>query len=344
MPGKDPKEEILLLLSNKDFKDWVLDPSGDRDLYWTNWMKSNPDKIQAVHKAREIVRQMKFREEFLSEQEMELLLGNIISHKISDEGGKLLGFKRARNFRWLKVAASFLVVLSFVFTYRYWSAPEAPIALKKVENLKGQRTRITLPDESVVYLNASSTLTFPENFAESERTVELTGEAFFEVVKNPARPFIVKTNHIRTVVLGTSFNVRAFDIDGSINVSLVTGKVRVVGEHSSTHNHERVLLPGEQLTYLKADSSFVKGNFKVLDVTGWKDGVLVFDNTNFTGFIEKLEQWYGVNISVTGKPSVEWHVNGHFDNESLEEVLVGIQFVYDIDYHIANNSVTLKCK
>jgi transmembrane sensor len=346
MSGKEPEEDIVLsLLSNKDFKDWVIDPSGDRNFYWTNWLKSNPDKIQAVNKARELIHQLKFKEEFLSEQEVDLLLGNIISQRVSDEGGQVFELKRERNLRWLKIAASFLLVLSFVYAYRYLSSETfRPVALKKVENFKGQRTRIVLPDQSIVYLNASSTLTYPEVFEASERTVELTGEAFFEVVKNAAKPFVVKTNNIRTVVLGTSFNVRSFDVDGSINVALVTGKVRVMGDHPSASNQERLLLPGEQLTYHKADSSFVKGNFKVLDVTGWKDGVLVFDNTDFSGFIEKLEQWYGVDIKVTRQPSTEWHVNGHFDNETLEEVLVGIQFVYDLDYDIKGKSVTLKCK
>src|SRR5688572_16316604 len=213
MSATGPEEDIiLLLLSNKDFKDWVRDSSGDRDLYWTNWMKSNPDKIQALHKARELVRQLQFKEDFMSAQEVELLLGNIISQQVSDDGGKLIELKRRRTMRWLKIAASFLVVLSFVYAYRYCSAlePVQQVALKKIENVRGQRTRVTLPDGSAVYLNASSTLTFPEVFAESERTVELTGEAFFEVVKNPAKPFVVKTNNIRTVVLGTSFNVRSF--------------------------------------------------------------------------------------------------------------------------------------
>jgi transmembrane sensor len=346
MSAKDPGEDtVLLLLSNKDFKDWVLDPSGDRDVYWTNWMRSNPDKIGSVNKARAIVHQLKFREDLLSEHELELLLGNIISQKVSDDGGRVVGLKKQRYVRWLRVAASFLLVLSFVYAYQYWSSSKSlpDVALKKIANLKGQRTRIILPDESVVYLNASSTLTFPEVFSGSERTVELTGEAFFDVVKNPEKPFVVKTNNISTVVLGTSFNVRSFAADGSIDVSLVTGKVRVVSGYSSDHQ-EHLLLPGEQLTYHKAGNSFEKSNFRVLDVTGWKDGVLVFTNTDFAGFIEKLEQWYGVDIDVTRQPSAAWHVNGHFDNESLEEVLAGIQFVYDIDYRINGNRVTLKCK
>lgn len=345
MASQDPEEDIVLsLLSNKDFKDWILDPSGDRDFYWTNWMKSNPDKAQAVNKAREIVQQLKFKEDLLSEQEIDSLLGNIISQRVSDEGGKITEFKQQRYTQWLKIAASLLLVLSFAYAYRYWPSTPAPqVAFKTFENLKGQRTRIKLPDSSVVYLNSSSTLTYPEVFSDSIRSVALTGEAFFEVVKNPAKPFVVQTNRIRTVVLGTSFNVRSFDADSAISVSLVSGKVRVVGKASNT-KRENVLLPGERLVYHKTDSSYEKDHFKVLDVTGWKDGVLVFDNTDFTGFVQRMEQWYGVDVIVTGQPSAAWRVNGHFDNESLTEVLVGIQFIYDIGFRIDGNRVTLKCK
>jgi len=346
MASQQPEEEdmILSLLSNKDFKDWILDPSGDRDFYWTNWIKSNPDKIQAVNKAREIVQQLRFKEDFLSEHEVQALLGNIISQRLSDEGGKITEFKHQRYTLWLKVAASFLLVLSFAYAYRYWPNPTPQVAFKTVENIKGQRTRIKLPDSSVVYLNASSTITYPEVFSDTARAVALTGEAFFEVTHDPSKPFVVQTRGVSTVVLGTSFNVRSFDTDGDISVSLVSGKVRVMGKQASGTSRENVLLPGERLVYHKADSSSEKDHFKVLDVTGWKDGVLVFDNTDFDGFVEKMEQWYGVEIAVAGKPSAAWKVNGHFDNESLTEVLVGIQFIYDIRYRIDGNRVTLKCK
>ena len=346
MASQDPEEDIVSsLLSNKDFKDWILDPSGDRDWYWTNWMKSNPDKLQAVNKAREIVQQLRFKEDFLSAQEVDILLGNIISQQLSDEGDRLTEFKHQRYTLWLKIAASFLIALSFIYAYRYWPSSTAPqVAFKTAETLRGQRTRIKLPDSSVVYLNASSSLTYPEAFPDSVRSVTLTGEAFFEVAHNPARPFVVQTNRIRTVVLGTSFNLRSFDTDSAISVSLVSGKVRVVGKQAAGTSRENVLLPGERLVYNKKDSSYEKDHFKVLDVTGWKDGVLVFDNTDFNGFIQKMEQWYGVDIIVNGQPSTPWRVNGHFDNESLTEVLVGIQFIYDIHYRIDGNRVTLKCK
>jgi ferric-dicitrate binding protein FerR (iron transport regulator) len=343
----NPEDDIVLsLLSNKDFKDWILNPSGDRDLYWQNWMRSNPDKVQAVNKATKIIQQLKFREDFLSEKEVDHLLGNIISEKDSARAGKLVSLKRQGSLRLLKIAASLLLLLSVGFyAYRNLSnVRNTEAALDKIETLKGQRTRIELPDGSIVHLNASSSLTFPESFTESARTVELTGEAFFEVVKDPSRPFVVKTNDFLTEVLGTSFNVRAFKTDVAADVSLVTGKVRVTREDTSPEDApEHLLVPGERLIYDKASRSFKKEPFNTADITGWKDGVLVFNDTDFPGVIEKLEQWYGVEITVVSKPSEAWHVAGHFNNESLEEVLTSIQFVYDIEYTINGNNLTLKC-
>jgi len=279
----------------------------------------------------------------MSDEEEDGLLRNIMAQKVSSEGARVVTLKRQRALRWLKIAASLLILVLASYTYRNWSSTSTPaLAFKKIENLKGQRTRVVLPDQSVAYLNASSTLSFPESFSESERLVELTGEAFFEVVKNPEKPFVVKTGNLRTMVLGTSFNVRSFDEEHAIEVSLVTGKVRVVPPHQGTAGADLELYPGQQLTYHKREGTFDKGSFNVLAVTGWKDGVLVFDNTDFAGFIEKLEQWYDVEIKVAGNPSQEWRVNGHFDNESLEEVLIGIQFVYGLDYTINGKRVTLK--
>src|SRR6187431_1691188 len=110
MSGNDPEEDIvLLLLSNKDFKEWILNPSGDRNLYWQNWMRSNPDKIESVHKATAIIQQLKFKEDFLSEEEVEHLLGDIISEKRSVRSDKLVSLKKQNSIRFLKIAASLLL-------------------------------------------------------------------------------------------------------------------------------------------------------------------------------------------------------------------------------------------
>lgn len=344
MSPNAPEEDVVLsLLSNKDFKDWVLDPSGDRDFYWKNWIKSNPDKSQAVTTARELVQQLKFKDDILSTHEVDHLLTDIISEKTSARAGKVVTLQRQTYMRWGKIAASFLLILSSsIYLYRYVSAPKE-VAITKVQTLKGQRRRISLPDGSVAFLNASSTLTYPESFSDTLRSIALTGEAFFEVVKNPSKPFVVKTKDFQTVVLGTSFNVRSFDTEASTAVSLVEGKVRVTKEYAGRDPQAHILIPGERLVYHPADHSFEKVNFDIADITGWKDGVLVFSDTDFPATVERLEQWYGVDITIQHPPSKEWHVNGHFENESLSEVLASIQFVYDIEYDIKNHNVILRC-
>ena len=346
MSVNDREEDVVVaLLSNKDFKDWVLNPSGDRDFYWQNWIKSNPDKLQELNKARELVLQLKFNENNLTPQEVDQLLSEIISDKSSARAGKVVSLQRHTYTRWIKIAASLLLILaSSIYVYRYAAtAFKTEVAFKKVQTRKGQRLRIDLPDGSVAFLNAGSTLTFPESFSDTLRSVALTGEAFFEVVKNPEKPFVVKTTDIQTRVLGTSFNVRSFEADGATAVSLVTGKVRVTPEHPSREKQEHVLAPGERLVYRQTDHTFEKVTFEIADITGWKDGVLVFNDTDFAATIERLEQWYGVEITVRHPPSKDWHVNGHFENEPLPEVLASIQFVYDIKYTIKDSNVILIC-
>jgi ferric-dicitrate binding protein FerR (iron transport regulator) len=346
MSVNDPEEDVVVtLLSNKDFKDWVLNPSGHRDFYWQNWIKSNPDKLPALNKARALALQLKFNEDHLTPQEVDQLLGDIISGKASNRAGKVVSLQRHTYTRWIKIAASFLLILSSsIFLYRYAvSAFKADVSFKKVQTLKGQRLRINLPDGSVAFLNASSTLTYPEAFSDTLRSVALTGEAFFEVVKNPAKPFVVTTTDIQTQVLGTSFNVRSFEADKATAVSLVTGQVRVAPGHPSRDKQEHLLVPGERLVYHETDHTFEKETFDIADITGWKDGVLVFSDTDFAATIEHLEQWYGVEIDVKHAPTKDWHVNGHFENEPLTEVLASIQFVYDIEYDIKDSTVILRC-
>jgi transmembrane sensor len=342
----DPEEDVVVaLLSNKDFKDWVLNPSGDRDFYWQNWIQSNPDKLQALNKARELVLQLKFKEEHLTPQEVNQLLGDIISGKASPRAGKVVSIHRQTYLRWAKIAASLLLVISSsIYVYRVAStAFKAEVAFKKIQTPKGQRRRVDLPDGSVAYLNAGSTLTYPETFSDTLRSVALTGEAFFEVIKNPVKPFVVQTKDLQTKVLGTSFNVRSFDAEGATAVSLVTGKVQVAREYAGHNRQEHILAPGERLVFNQTNQTFEKATFEPEDITGWKDGILVFTDTDFAATVERLEQWYGVEITVQHPPSKDWHVNGHFENEPLSEVLASIQFVYNIEYTINGNNVTLKC-
>lgn len=349
---KTEKDIVDFLMSNKDFRDWVLYPSDDRSFYWEKWMGSNRDKKAAVSKARNAILKLKFKEDRLDENELGQILENVILHKKSARHPRTVPVRQLNLNWWVKIAASFLLIAFSIYAFRYLVknnptnfADQQFIEIKKAFNPEGRKSRIALPDGSMVNLNAESTLLFPAEFNDSLRIVELKGEAFFDVVENKNKPFIVKTNDIETRVLGTTFNVRAFEDEKEINVALVSGKVRVTAPgKTTTQNKNHILLPGEKLTYNKSEASYVKSPFDITEETGWKDEILVFKNTDFKDFITLLERWYGVEINVTNAPEKKWSVNGRFKNESLEEVLIGVQFTYEIEYEIENKIVTLNCR
>ncbi len=347
---KETEKDIFRsLMANKDFKDWVRDPSSERNRYWEKWIEAHPEHKEAVNKARNSISKLTFKEEFLEESELDGILDNVISNKRSYRASEFVRPLSTKFNWWMAIAAS-IAILS-VISYLFFnimkndlnSSSEAVVQLKKVFNPEGRRSKISLPDGSIVHLNAESTLIFPEVFNDSLRTVELYGEAYFEVEENKQKPFIVRSEMIETEVLGTSFNVRAFDQEDEINVALVTGKVRVKNENRKG-DKSQVLVPGEKLTYVKSNSTYQKSQFDLIEETGWKNNILVFKNTDFKTFVIMIERWYGVEIKVEKAPDKKWSVNGHFENESLEEVLMGVKFTHEIDYDIYKNVVKLNCK
>ncbi|MEH0156395.1 FecR domain-containing protein [Limibacter armeniacum] len=343
------KDIVLTLLSDERFKDWVMVPSSETDAYWQEWMYAEPNRKEAVAQAKSIVKGIRFEEAYLETTEIESMLSNIMDERHQESGR--FKVERTRNwnsvYRGIAAAVVILIAATLVFTDAFNNVESIflngnEVTLHEVSNPKGMRSKVTLPDGSIVSLNANSVLKYPEQFSDKQRIVELSGEAFFDVVKNPDKPFIVRTNKLETVVLGTSFNVRYFDDEEAINVALVSGKVNVV-ERTEGKSKQQILLPGEKLVYDKAGKSFSKGTFDYDEEVGWKDGVLAFKDADFQSVINQLELWYGVEIKVLGVPSSEWKVNGKFDKESVEEVLVGLQFTYGINYQIDGNNITVSC-
>jgi ferric-dicitrate binding protein FerR (iron transport regulator) len=170
-------------------------------------------------------------------------------------------------------------------------------AMIEKTNPRGVRSRVTLPDSSVVYLGAGSSISFPERFAAKERTLKLTGEAFFEISKNPERPFVIYTGMLRTTVLGTSFKITAFKGDPQ-SVEVATGKVRVSRMESGKGVAElAVLIPGEGIMWDGKDEKAVAISADILAVKGWVTGEISFKNRSLAQIAAELENWYDVEIS-----------------------------------------------
>jgi len=243
-------------------------------------------------------------------------------------------------YQYFKIAAMIVVVLGVAFfTYRLnnTSEKEKTVELAIDEMVRssspsGSKTRVALPDGSIAWLNSDSYVEFPRNFSNESRIVDLVGEAYFEVRKDSLRPFTVRSFGANTTALGTSFNISAFPENKVVEVHLITGKVLV---------NNVVLKPGEGASFDR-DKEFIKVSQTDRDkVLGWKDGILLFDGDDFPTFVKKLERWYGLDITVNGKPNKTWSVKGRFEKEYLTNVLQAVGFNKAFTYKLDDKKLEI---
>lgn len=206
--------------------------------------------------------------------------------------------------------------------------------------LAGQKKKVLLHDRSNVFLNSESHLSYPKVF-ETSRTVVLEGEAYFEVHKNPKKPFIVKTGKLITTALGTAFNIEAYQENNTITISLTEGTVQI--DNRDDPENSIILKAGEQIILYKDSGRMVKQQFNLTDVLAWKNNTIIFRQANLEEVIQKLERWYGVSIDVTNTSSdmTDWNYSGSFTDESLQNVLEGMSYVKGFTYNIKDNYVEL---
>ncbi|MDR1098254.1 MAG: FecR domain-containing protein [Tannerella sp.] len=193
----------------------------------------------------------------------------------------------------------------------------------------GQRAKVLLADGTEVWLNANSTLRFPEHFDSEQRMVELRGEAFFEVEQDKKKPFIVRTDRMDIEVTGTRFNVNAYGTEEYFIASLVEGVISVSCDYNPAKSY--VLYPQQQM--MVSDSSFEISQFENIDFLSWKEGVFVFDDMLLTDIIKKLELYYDVSIVVKNTKLRDFPYTGKFrQRDGVESVLRKLQIVYPFTY------------
>jgi ferric-dicitrate binding protein FerR (iron transport regulator) len=219
------------------------------------------------------------------------------------------------------IAASTVIVLTVAFIYVFINTSTSAVVF---ETLPGEKITVTLPDETIVMLNGNSTLSYDQDTWDSQqlRPVRLTGEAYFKVKSDKARPFVVSTSGITIRVLGTTFNVKSYDEDHEIETTLIEGKVLIENEGGSGRQAETLeLLPEQQATFTKASRTLALRNVPAKRAAGWVSGTLVFEDEAFADIIKDLERWYGVRIVVRDKSAMSCRFNSKIERESLEEVL-----------------------
>lgn len=251
--------------------------------------------------------------------------------------------KRTRLFNYLrKIAASFglVVIVSFIgyFFHTQFNSGKSDngaIVEKTVkETLAGQKSTVFLPDGTKVILNSESKIEFDEFFQDLHRVVRLSGEAFFEVTKDPVHPFKVITGNVTTTALGTSFNISAYRELDIIDVALVTGKVSVRHQLGDEKTDAIDLNPGEMAVISNSGKELTKKMFDFNDKIAWKDGIIYFNDANFSTVVHKLKKWYGAEIEIRGAPAEPWEFSGIFEDESLENILISLKYGYNFDFEL----------
>ncbi|MDO6436098.1 FecR domain-containing protein [Cyclobacterium sp. 1_MG-2023] len=273
----------------------------------------------------------------------------ISKSKIDDIWEKGMLKKKDNSFfysTFVKYAAIILFIFGFYSTYYYFIAANQEIEKNEVieytvlTNPAGKKTKHTLPDGSVVFLNCSSSIKFIKAFNSEERKVYLKGEAYFEVAKNVNKPFIVESNGIATKALGTIFNISAYPGYNTMKVSLFEGKVEI--QNPSSEKLPILLPPGKELLVNIKQDSYTKSSFNPELVAGWKVGKLVFDNADFKEVKVKLERWFGLEIKIKGKKPNDWKVSTIYEKESLKNILTDLQYAKRFAYEINDNQVTIQ--
>ncbi|UOE52053.1 FecR family protein [Mucilaginibacter sp. SMC90] len=194
-------------------------------------------------------------------------------------------------------------------------APAETIAMNILATPRGGQYQVVLPDGTKVWLNAASSLKYPATFTGSERRVELTGEAYFEVAKDPSKPFNVKTASQTVTVLGTHFNINSYTDEGTTKTTLLEGSVRVTNNAGQSVK----IIPGEQaintLSYIN-----VNANANVDEAIAWKNGKFMFNNTDLQTIMRQLSRWYEVDVEYHGKAAQKHYMGRISRNVPVSQI------------------------
>jgi ferric-dicitrate binding protein FerR (iron transport regulator) len=301
-----------------------------------------------------------------------------IAHE--DEDFQLYPVIRPFYKRWQVYAAVLipLAILAFSFKFLGGNDTNTVSTYKHINEINvnpGAKTKIQLPDGSQVWVNSDSKLSYPETFKGSVREVFLEGEAYFDVVKDPFHPFIVHTSGIDIKVLGTAFNVKAYDAEPTIEATLIHGMIEV-GKTNQPDAPKVILKPHEKLIFNKLANKLtdeantakvqrISSATPLMNIitpaitiaplakniadtaiveTSWIYNRLMFEDEKFEDLAIKMERWFNVKIVIATDRIKSYTISGSFENETIEEALKELQYLVPFSYQIDGRDIYINKK
>ncbi|MCG8374347.1 MAG: FecR domain-containing protein [Balneolales bacterium] len=301
-----------------------------------NWLDENPENVEHLYNiANDNFPGIRFDKQKVKDALLRSIQSKPALKKLEPKV-----HKKKRIPPVIRVAAILVLMVGVgVITFSTIQTKSSPQVVEKQTTSPSQTiTQVTLSDGTVVELNANSTLYYPEQFPADQRVVRLEGEAFFDVTSETLRPFRVITGELTTTVLGTKFNIQHRNNTNQTEVALVEGSVLVSIADSS--KQEIILEPDQWIRYTPGRyiSEIHEG---IGNKIVWRKNILEFEGRILTEVVDILEAWYGIPIHTPELDAGECQVVGTFKDESLENVLNGLQFVTGISYELNEEEVIL---
>jgi transmembrane sensor len=340
------------LLDNDDFIAWSKSNNPENSQFWTEYLANYPDQTENVHKARLIILSVIDSEEYILSKDDEVETLKKINRSIFARPIQLF-----KNIKWV-AAASVIIGISVIW---YWLSDEkntnipqtysalvtnSEKDLHEVENLTSKPIKEVLPDGSTIMLEKNSKISYVKDFKGNIREVFLSGEAFFQVTKNPLKPFVINSNGLITKVLGTSFTIKAYENEKEIKVMVKSGKVSVY-KQVETAKEAIILNPNQQVVFDTKTTVFTKSivenpivlNKKLENIS------LEFDGTPVSEVFKRLEKIYGIEIVYDNEIMTECFVTASLsDDDSLYSKLQLVCKAIESTYEISDGKIIIVSK
>lgn len=248
--------------------------------------------------------------------------------------------KKIVHFSLLRVAAAIAVLLVvgagifYINNYKKYRAEQ----WVRVDNPGARIKSVIMPDNSTIWLNANSSISYSNLYNTSKRELKLSGEAFFQVSKNPQKPFIVHSGNLSTTALGTSFNISAYEKDQMVRVVLVTGKVAVDLKKSFNDEHRVILTSGKMIEFENKNSKWSSSVINTASVTSWRNSKLTFINEPLPDALRKIARYYQISIRFNEEELSHLHLDGTFDAmQEKDRVLKTVLSIYGLGWKMSPN-------
>lgn len=266
--------------------------------------------------------------------------------KMNIKGGNVHRNRVSLKNYWMQIAASILFIIAgslTVLTYMQ-NKTISSLAEQNVVIRSGDygKSLVTLPDGTIVYLNAKSSLTYSQDFGRESRNVALSGEGFFEVKKDMKKQFTVKTGYMDITVLGTKFNVYAYQDKDIVEMSLVEGCVNIATVLPPYKNIN--VKPNEKVTYYKKTGELKHESTSNEAETAWMKKELVFRSEKLENVFSCLSRKFAVSFNVEDESLLDDIYTGTFEDENIESILKVLKTHYKFDYQNEDGIITIQSK